>query len=83
MAVIISRALSEQSTSSLNPEDTEEVLQRFNDSGEIAPWAQEGVAVVVSRGIVNGKSADAFAPALSASRAEAATIIYRICQQRR
>ncbi len=78
MAVIISRALPESAASSLNPE---EILQRFIDSRNIASWAQKGVAVVVSRGLVNGKTADTFAPSSSASRAEAAAIIYRICQQ--
>lgn len=80
MAVIIARALTAKSAS-LSEEDTGEVLNRFKDNEAIASWAREGAAVAVNAGIVNGMSDDAFAPGLSATRAEAATIIYRLYQQ--
>ncbi len=79
MAVIISRAL--PAASSLNADDIQGVLSRFKDNGDIASWAEKGVSVVVNCEIVNGMTEDTFAPELSASRAEAATIIYRMYQQ--
>lgn len=81
MAVIISRALPAEETVALSTENIEELMQNFKDKGEIVSWAEQGIAVAVSCGIVNGMTEDTFGPQLSASRAEAATIIYRMCQQ--
>lgn len=50
----------------------------FGDRAQIADYAYEAVADLYSLGIVNGTSEDAFSPYGQATRAEAATVIYRV-----
>jgi 2',3'-cyclic-nucleotide 2'-phosphodiesterase/3'-nucleotidase/5'-nucleotidase len=48
----------------------------FNDAGNISAYAKSAVAVLSQKGIVNGMDGNKFAPKNSATRAQAAQIIY-------
>ncbi|MDN4492142.1 S-layer homology domain-containing protein [Ureibacillus aquaedulcis] len=72
MAVMIKRALDY-----LNVETSATSL-KFNDNSSIAPWAKEDVQHVVTSGYIVGKPNNLFAPLAQATRAEAATVIYRV-----
>ena len=50
----------------------------FTDSGEISDWAREGVAKICSASIMQGVSADVFAPKETADRAQIATMLRRM-----
>jgi hypothetical protein len=78
MAVIVSRVLYMKSKGSESKDSGEEVINKFRDKTDIAPWAQKEIALAVSCGIVNGVSADTFVPKKSATRAEAAVMILRL-----
>lgn len=52
----------------------------FSDAGQISTWARQSVAVMVEKGIVNGKGNSLFDPQAYATRAEAATILTRFDQ---
>jgi len=56
-------------------QDTEETPS-FNDAESISSYAKSAVAVLNKMGIVNGMDANNFAPKNSATRAQAAQIIY-------
>lgn len=47
----------------------------FADSEEIAVWAKASVSAAVQAGIVSGQTGNKFAPAVTATRAEAVTLI--------
>ncbi|WP_052098906.1 InlB B-repeat-containing protein [Paenibacillus stellifer] len=47
----------------------------FADSGDIAVWAKSSVGAAVQAGIVSGQTGNRFAPAVTATRAEAVTLI--------
>ncbi|MNB81788.1 Internalin-A precursor [compost metagenome] len=47
----------------------------FADSGDIAAWAKSSVSAAVQAGIVSGQTGNRFAPAVTATRAEAVTLI--------
>jgi hypothetical protein len=81
MASIISRALQMKSTETVDDGDIGQIINKFRDKGDISPWARQGTALAVSRGIVSGVSADTFAPRASATRAEAAVMILRLYEQ--
>ena len=51
---------------------------KFADDKQIDLYAAEAVYTLYKKGIVNGKSEGYFAPGANATRAEAATMIYRI-----
>ncbi|MEK0313245.1 S-layer homology domain-containing protein [Cohnella sp. 56] len=53
----------------------------FTDADAIAPYAQEAAAAMQRAGILQGTGAGAFTPAASATRAQAATAIYRLFEQ--
>lgn len=53
------------------------VLEPFTDAGSIPSWARESMAAMVSLGIVNGYENHTIGAALSATRAEAVTILLR------
>ncbi len=78
MAVIISRALKMKSTADLSHSVTEQVINKFNDKGDISPWAGNEIYLAVSCGIVSGMSEDTFAPQMTATRAQAAAMILRL-----
>lgn len=52
----------------------------FADSAQISEWAREAVEVLSGAGIINGVSDTHFAPAGTATRAQAACIIYQCFQ---
>lgn len=80
MAVIISRALRMKSAE-ISEGNPDQVLNKFADRVDIAPWAGQDIALAIDSGIVNGVSADTFAPKASATRAEAAVMILRLYEQ--
>lgn len=56
--------------------DSEELM--FSDAEIIADYAREAVSVLSGSGIINGNPDGGFAPNQSATRAEAAAMLYRI-----
>ena len=50
--------------------------KEFTDSDEIAGYAQDAVSRLASAGIINGRDDGRFAPQETATRAEAARLIY-------
>jgi hypothetical protein len=56
------------------------ILYEFDDYREIAPYAQSAFAAMKYAGIINGIGNNKLGPAATATRAEAATIIYRMLQ---
>lgn len=68
MAVILSRAFDLKETS---PEV-------FADNGEISDWARDYVYACRKAGYMNGDAVNNFSPLNNASRAEVATVIYRL-----
>lgn len=51
---------------------------KFNDNASIAKWAYADVQEVVSLGLIVGKPNNTFAPLAQATRAESATVLYRL-----
>ncbi|MGF7058904.1 S8 family serine peptidase [Brassicibacter mesophilus] len=52
----------------------------FEDKDQIAESAKEAVAIAFNNGIINGRTETTFIPKGTATRAEAATMIYRLLQ---
>ena len=50
----------------------------FSDTERISSWAAESVARLVKTGIIRGQENNRFAPASTATRAEAATVLHRL-----
>lgn len=71
MAALISRFLG------LAPEGS---ITGFRDQQDIPTWAEKEVAAAAEAGIVNGRSANRFAPLDSATRAEAVVMILRMLE---
>jgi len=74
MARIISNILENK----FRPQENLDDLKRFKDFEQIASWARESVALCLREKIIKGVTEDKFAPLEKATRAQAATIIYRI-----
>jgi len=72
MAVMLSSLTDEE----LTEEDVAKELTVFADADSIPSWAREAVAEVVKAGLMNGDNGS-FNPENPATRAEAATVIYR------
>ncbi len=53
-------------------------LPAFTDSGMISPWAAEAVEKIVSSGIMSGYPEGNYNPQGKATRAEAATVVYKL-----
>lgn len=53
-------------------------LSKFTDSSDIPAAAQKAVAYVCENGIMNGMTEDTFGPLESVTRAQIATLLYRI-----
>lgn len=53
------------------------LLTKFSDGSTIASWAEEGAAISVYNGVIQGVN-DRFNPKANATRAEAAVILYRL-----
>ncbi|WP_366923763.1 S8 family serine peptidase [Metallumcola ferriviriculae] len=58
--------------------DIDQVPLNFTDRDSIAPWAGEYVAMAVGSGLMNGYPDGSFKPDYRATRAEAATMLYRL-----
>lgn len=54
------------------------VLQAFEDAGEVASWAVQGVADNVQANMINGRSKSELAPKAFMTRAEVAVIVERL-----
>ena len=52
----------------------------FSDSGSISTWAVDYVATAAGAGVINGFDTGDFRPQGVATRAQAATVIYKMCQ---
>ena len=70
MAVILFRIAGDR----LNMPENHEL---FSDDNDIADYAKEAVYALKAAGVINGVSADEFAPRKNATRAETAVMIYR------
>ena len=55
-------------------------LSAYADAGEVSAWAADAVSWAVAAGLVEGRTADTIAPAGTASRAEAVTMLMRFCR---
>ncbi|MDN5348333.1 MAG: N-acetylmuramoyl-L-alanine amidase [Clostridia bacterium] len=55
-----------------------EMLAKFKDAGEIQGWAKTVVSQTVASGLMLGISETEFAPQDEATRAQAATVVYRL-----
>lgn len=53
----------------------------FKDFDEVSQWAKEAISAISAAGIVNGYTDGTFRPGNTATRAEAAVIIYRMMQE--
>ncbi len=71
MAVILYRALGDQNS---------KAILNFSDKENIAPYAEDAIAELVGLGIINGYEDGSFQPRGTATRAEAAKMIYGIYQ---
>jgi hypothetical protein len=74
MAIMLSNFA--RSTELVLPESSAGVS--FTDSTLISPWASESVAKIVSSGIMSGYPEGNYNPQGKATRAEAATVIYKL-----
>ena len=54
----------------------------FTDAEAIAPWAADAVNVLVKAGVLNGYEDGSFRPEAFITRAEAASVLYRIGQKK-
>lgn len=55
-------------------------LERYSDAGQVAPYAADAMGWAVSSGVITGTSGTTLSPAGSATRAQAAVILARFCQ---
>ncbi|QHW29527.1 hypothetical protein GZH47_00875 [Paenibacillus rhizovicinus] len=79
MAVILKRAL-DRIPGKL-PLVQAKAIDAFKDGAKIAAYARDGVAYMLSVGLLQGNGDDTLNPKGSLTRAEAATILYRIYTQ--
>ncbi|MCB5560481.1 S-layer homology domain-containing protein, partial [Anaerosalibacter bizertensis] len=56
----------------------ESKLNEFKDSSLVSLWAKEEAAIAVDNGIIFGNGKGEFAPKAKATRAETATMLYRL-----
>ncbi len=73
MAVILSRAF--------NLEEPFDSMAVFMDDEQISDWAYSDVYKVLNAGYMKGDDSGSFAPLANATRAEVATVIYRLHSQ--
>jgi len=75
MAVMMERALKYKKAA---VEADESALNKFNDTGKISSWAKDGVSIVSTMGLMNGKGMGSFAPKSFTTKGEAAAILHRL-----
>ena len=79
MAVMIMRAYNElMDTDYMNISTTAQL--RFDDERSIASWASHAVLIANDLGIINGMTAETFAPGQNATRAQAIVMIKRLLE---
>ena len=59
----------------LNLKGESKTVTKFDDSAAVASWAQEAVAALTERGMINGVGDNKFAPAQNIDRASAAKLL--------
>lgn len=74
MAKIISNIMKDK----FHSQEKVDNLKAFKDFEEIASWARESAALCLREKIIGGISEGVFAPLENATRAQAATVLYRI-----
>ncbi|WP_165000372.1 S-layer homology domain-containing protein [Anaerophilus nitritogenes] len=74
MAVIIGKVLIQKGYT----KESLEELERFSDKANIAPWANEDVALCVKESIISGMTDKTFIPKENANRAQAAIMLYKL-----
>ncbi|WP_178382425.1 S-layer homology domain-containing protein [Paenibacillus sp. P3E] len=79
MATMLARALTLYNGAK-NVSDPGNVNAAFTDNGKIAKWAAAGVALTKSSKLFGGFEDGTFRPAQTATKAEAAALIYRLYQ---
>ncbi|WP_179223663.1 putative Ig domain-containing protein [Paenibacillus tyrfis] len=75
LAAMTARAIKYVGT---KPADIRSEIESFHDSANISGWAGDAVRQAVKAGIIEGDDQGRFRPSDSASRAEAATMLYRL-----
>lgn len=78
MAVMIARAMTVAGVPDSQAGGSE--FARFADSGDVSPWAQNELSKAVRSGIIQGITADSFAPKEQANRAQAVVMLKRLLQ---
>lgn len=77
MAVIISNILRNNKKFEI-PEDISNYKDKYNDNTKIKNYAQDSVAIASKYAILNGRTGNLFEPTQNTTRAEAATVIYKM-----
>ncbi|ADL07272.1 S-layer homology domain-containing protein [Thermosediminibacter oceani] len=79
MAVLVTRAASIMNKSAfVDSAEVEKILSAYKDRDRISDWAKTEIAVAVKLGLISGVSADILVPGDTATRAQAATVIYNL-----
>ncbi|MBH5319632.1 InlB B-repeat-containing protein [Paenibacillus sp. GSMTC-2017] len=60
---------------------TEQLLQSFTDIGNVSAWAKNSIADCLLTGIISGKNGNELAPQTNITRAEVASMIYKLLQK--
>ncbi len=60
--------------------ESDDALDGFGDADAISVWAKDAMLWAVDSGLINGKTGNLLDPKGEASRAEAATMLYRFCE---
>lgn len=79
MAVIIAQTLVyKNKAAALNQDQVQEILKVYEDETSISSWARDGIALVVQKGVMKGRTSTSFAPGETATRAEASIMILQL-----
>lgn len=78
MAIMLNNFM--RSTSLALPDATTSV--KFTDASLISPWASDSVSKIVASGIMGGYPEGNYEPQGKATRAQAATVVYKLCNYR-
>ncbi|TYP52422.1 S-layer homology domain-containing protein [Thermosediminibacter litoriperuensis] len=79
MAVLVTRAASIVNKSAfVDSVEVEKILSAYKDRDRISEWAKTEIAVAVKLGLIRGVGTDILAPGETATRAQAATVIYNL-----
>ncbi|RPF49337.1 Ig-like protein group 2 [Thermodesulfitimonas autotrophica] len=82
MAAMLARFLTlKKMAAQPGTEEVPALLARFGDAAGISSWARTAVALSAREGLLTGRANARFAPQGKATRAEAATVLYRLHQR--